>query len=330
MPRYTEYLRFGILGLAFTSSALFAQHNAPPPSSGYPSKPIRVLVGVTPGGGLDTITRIVSQKLGERLAQSFIVDNRPGAASTIAMKLAATASPDGYTLMSATKTMILNGVFNRVQFDVLQAYIPVVAMTTQAYVMVVNPSVPVKSITDLVRREKAAPGTLNYGSAGIGSLQHVGMEHFNQMSGAKIVHVPYKGGGAAIIDLLAGQIQVMPSVTISVGTYIRNGKLKAIAVTSLRRVQVFPDIPTVSESGVPGFELVNLYGLYAPAGTAPHIISTLNTEVLRVMGQPDLEKAFAADGVEAQGQNTPEQFRTMVTLEFKKWSEFARTSRIKF
>ncbi len=330
MSRHTEYLRFVFLGLAFASSVLFAQQNAAPPSAGYPSKPVRVLVGVTSGGGLDTITRIVCQKLGEHLAQTFIVDNRTGAGSTIAMQLAATASPDGYTLMSATKTMILNGAFKRVPFDILQAYIPVVAMTTQAYIMVVNPSVPVKSIDDLVRREKAAPGKLNYGSAGVGSLQHIGMELFNQMAGTRLAHVPYKGGGAAIIDLLAGQIQVMPSTTITVGTHIRNGKLKALAVTSLRRVQAFPDIPTVSESGVPGFELVNLYGLYAPAGTAPHIISTLNKEALRIIGQPDLEKAFVADGVEAEGQNTPEQFRTMVTREYKKWSDFARTSRIKF
>jgi tripartite-type tricarboxylate transporter receptor subunit TctC len=232
---HVRYLKNALFGLGLYSTAIFAQQATGVLPAGYPVRPIRVLLGVTAGGGLDTVTRVVMQKLGERLGQSIIVDNRPGASSTIAMSLTASASPDGYTLMGATKTMILNGASNRVPYDVLKTFVPIAEMCTQAYVMVVSPSIPVKSIGDLIRYAKASTSAINYGTAGIGSLQHVGMELFNTMAGINIVHVPYKGGSAALNDLIAGQIQIMPSVTISVVAHIRSGKVRAIAVTGRQR-----------------------------------------------------------------------------------------------
>jgi len=330
MYRHVGYLGIALFGLVLCSTTIFARQEPGVLPAGYPARPIRVLLGVTAGGGLDAVTRAVSQKLSERLGQSVIVDNRPGASSTIAMSLTASATPDGYTLMGATKTMILNGATKKVPYDVLKAYVPISAMSTQVYVMLVNPSIPVKSIYELISYAKARPGVLNYGTAGIGSLQHVGMELFNLMAGTKIVHVPYKGGGAAIIDLVGGQIQVMPSVTISVGAHIRSGKLRAIAVTGSQRVQILPDVPTVSESGVKGFELINMYGLFAPAGTAPVIVSAINRQIGLILGHPDLKNTFAADGVEAAEPITPEQFKSIVAQELNKWSAFIRESKITF
>lgn len=274
-----KLLKVVLVILTCAATTTYAQSKPMQLPGRYPAKPIRVLVGVSPGGGLDSITRLVAQKLSERLGQSAIVDNRPGATSTIAMNLAAGADPDGYTVMSATKTMILNGVLKKVPYDVLAAYVPIAQMSTQVYVLVVYPSLPVKTVKDLLTYARSKPGSLNYGSAGLGSLQHVGMELFKSMTGVNIVHVPYKGGGAALIDLISGQIQIMPSVTISVAPHLKSGKLRAIAITGEHRIQIYPDLPTVSESGVPGFELTNMYGLYAPAGTPPAIISALNREV---------------------------------------------------
>lgn len=322
-------VKVAFIALAWTASAAYTQEKRGGLPDSYPTRPIRVLVGVSPGGGLDSITRLVAQKLGERLGQTFIVDNRPGATSTIAMNLAASASPDGYTLMSATKTMILNGALKKVPYDVLKTFAPIAPMSTQVYVMVVNPSLPVTSIRDLLSHAKAKPGRLNYGSAGLGSLQHVGMELFNSMTGANIVHVPYKGGGAALIDLLSGQIQVMPSVTISVGPHLKSGKLRAIAVTGAQRVRVLPNVPTVSESGVPGFELTNMYSIYAPAGTAPALVSMLNREISRIMKLPDLSSMLAADGVEAAAPATPQEFKETVSLELSRWEKFLKQSKLR-
>lgn len=330
MYRFVNYLRIALLGLVLYSNAILAQQAQEVRAATYPVRPIRVLLGVTVGGGLDAVTRAVTQKLGESLGQTIIVDNRPGASSTIAMSLTASASPDGYTLMGATKTMILNGVTKRVSYDVLKTFAPIAGMSTQAYVVVVNPSIPVRSISDLIRYAKTNPGALNYGSAGIGSLQHVGVEQFKAMTKINIVHIPYKGGGAAINDLLAGQIQIMPSVAISIGLHIRSGKLRAIAVTGERRLQVLPDIPTVSESGVPGFELTNMYGLFAPAGTPPQIISVINRQMGSVLKDQDLKRVFEADSVDAAEPRTPQEFKSFVAQEYEKWAVFIKESKIKF
>ncbi len=330
MSLHVRHARLLLLGAGLLGCAGFAGQAAGQGVGSYPTRPVRVLVGVASGGGLDAITRMVTQKLGERLGQTFIVDNRPGATSTIAMGIAASATPDGYTLMSATKTMILNGALEKVPYDITKVYVPIAAMSNQTYVMVVNPSLPVKSMSDLLRHAKASPKGLNYGSAGLGSLQHVGMELLKSMSGLQILHVPYKGGGPAIIDLLAGQIHVMPSVTTTVGPHLRSGKLRAIAVTGAKRIGTLPSIPTVAESGVPGFELVNLYGLYAPARTSPGIVRAINKEVGQIMVLPDLRKILAADGVESPDPQSPEEFRDVVVQEYRRWAEFAKKSGIKF
>ena len=298
-------------------------------SSTYPNRPVRVVVGVSPGGGLDSITRLVAQKVGERMGQTFVVDNRPGAASTIAMKIVADAPADGYTLMSGTKTAILNDVLGKVPFDMAKAYTPVAHMTTQIYVLVVNPAMPVKSINELLAYAKSKPGALNYGSAGTGSIQHVGMELFKSMAAVKMEHVPYKGGGTAIIDLLSGQIQLMPSVTTTVAPHLKTGKLRAIAVTSKQRIEIYPELPTVSESGVPGFELTNIYALYAPARTPDRIVVQLNREVGRAMNMPEMKKILDADGVQVPPQSNPEEFKDTVVKELRLWKKFIMHSKLK-
>jgi len=329
MVRHAGILKVALIAITWASTAAFAQDKQGRLADGYPIKPIRVLVGVSAGGGLDTITRIVCQRLGERLGQFVVVDNRPGASSTIAMKLEMDAAPDGYTLMSATKTMILNGALKRVPYDILKAYAPIAQMTSQAYILVVHPSLPVKSVRDLIAYAKSKPGSLNYGSAGLGSLQHIGTERFKLMAGINMVHIPYRGGGPALIDLAGGQIQVMFTVTISAAPYLKNGRLRAIAIAGDRREEAYRDLPTVSESGVPGFELTNMYGLFAPAGTPQFIVSALNREVGRIMTLPELKNLLAADGVEAAVPSTPEQFRDTVTMELNKWAKFLQESKIK-
>lgn len=321
-------LGIALIAITFAATAIHAQPKAAQDRGRYPTKPIRVLLGVSPGGGLDSITRLVAQKLGQRLGQTFIVDNRPGAASTIAMNIVAEATPDGYTLMSGTKTAILNGALGKVPYDIEKAYAPIAQMTTQIYVLVVNPSIPVKSVKDLLAYAKSKPGSLNYGSAGAGSIQHVGMELFKSMAGVNMVHVPYKGGGAAIIDLQTGQIQVMPSVTTTVAPHLKSGRLRAIAVTSKQRVATYRELPTVAESGVPGFELTNIYALYAPAGTPPAIISGLNREVGLIMNLPEMKKILDADGVEVPPPSTPSEFKSVVANELRLWKKFIKESKL--
>jgi len=296
---------------------------------GYPSKPVRFLVGSTAGGGLDLIARPVAQKLTERWGRPVVVDNRPGGATLIAMDLTAQAAPDGYTFMVASSTIILNAALKKVTYDIRKAYTPVAQMTSQMYLLVVVPSLPVRTVKDLVALARSKPGSINYASAGLGSVQHLGMERFNAMAGINMVHVPYKGSGAALIDLLGGQVQTMYTSTISGASHVRSGKLRAIAISGLKRAQAYPDLPTVSESGVPGYELTNSYCLYGPAGIAPAIVVAINREVGEIVNSPDMKSALEAEGTEAAEPKTPAQFREYFYKEVTKWEQLLKDPRIK-
>ena len=295
----------------------------------YPKKPIRIVVGITPGGGLDTMTRLGAQKLSERWGKSVIVDNRPGGGTVIGMDLVAQALPDGYTLLGASDTLMLNGVLKRAAYDVRKTFVPIVQLTTQPYVLVVTPSLPVKSVKELITLAKSKPGALSYGSQGLGTMGHIGWERFKFMAGVDILHVPYKGAAPAVIDVLSGQIQMTFSNTVTSGVHLRSGKLRGLAITSPRRGQVFPDMPTVSESGVPGFELSNSYAYFAPAGTPRGIIRAINAVVSQGMNSPETAKLLAADGSEPIPPSAPEEFKTRFERDYAGLEKLIKAADIK-
>jgi tripartite-type tricarboxylate transporter receptor subunit TctC len=299
-----------LLGPALVVSAcVVAVAHAQEKPRDYPKKPIRIVVGIAPGGGLDTMSRLGAQKLSERWGRSVIVDNRPGGGTVVGMDIVAQALPDGYTLLGASDTLMLNGVLKRAQYDVRKMFIPIVQLTTQPYVLVVNPSLPVRSIRELIALAKSKPGALSYGSQGLGTTGHIGWERFKFMADVDILHVPYKGAAPAVIDVLSGQIQMTFSNTVTSGAHLKSGRLRGLAITGSRRGQVFPDMPTVSESGVPGFELSNSYAYFAPAGTPQGIIRAINAVVSQGMNSPDTVRLLNADGSEPIPPSTPEQFK---------------------
>jgi tripartite-type tricarboxylate transporter receptor subunit TctC len=320
-----------LLGVALAvpvciATAVHAQDKPPD----YPKKSVRIVIGIAPGGGLDSVTRLTAQKLSERWNQSVVVDNRPGGGSVIGMDIVAQALPDGYTLLGASDTLMLAGVLKRAAYDIRRAFIPIVRMTSQPYVLAVNPSLPVKSVKELIAYAKSKPGAMSYGSQGLGSNGHIGMERFKTMAGLDIVHVPYKGASLALIDLLSGQIQLTFASTVSTASYIKSGKLKGLAVTGPRRVQAYPELPTVSESGVPGFQLTNSYNFYAPAGTPRAIVRAINAIVIQGMHSPETTKVLAAEGTEAAEPASPEEFKAIFEREYADLEKLIKASNIKF
>jgi len=320
----------GLIGMALAVSVCGASpvraQDKPPD---YPSKPIRIVVGIAPGGGLDTMTRLGAQKLSERWGKTAVVDNRPGGGTILGMDIVAQAPPDGYTLLGASDTLMLNGVFKRAAYDVRKAFIPIVQLTTQPYVLVVNPSLPARSVKDLIAHAKSKPGALSYGSQGLGTTGHIGWERFKFMTGVDIVHVPYKGAAPAVIDVLSGQIQMTFSNTVTSGVHLRSGRLRGLAITGPRRAPLFPELPTVSESGVPGFELSNSYAYFAPAGTPRGIVRAINAVVVQGMNTPETLKALAADGSEVVPAATPEEFKAKFDREYRELEKLVNAANIK-
>jgi tripartite-type tricarboxylate transporter receptor subunit TctC len=296
----------------------------------YPTKPVRIVVGIAPGGGLDTMTRLGAQKLSERWGQSVIVDNRPGGGTVVAMELVVKAPPDGYTLLGASDTLMMNGVLKRAAYDVRTAFIPIVQLTTQPYVLVVTPSLPATSVKELIALAKSKPGALSYGSQGLGTTGHIGWERFNFMAGVDILHVPYKGAAPAVIDVLSGQIQMTFSNTVTSGVHLKSGRLRGLAMTGARRGQMFPEMPTVSEAGVPGFELTNSYGYYAPAGTPRAITRAISEIVGQGMNTPETIRMLAADGSEPVPRSTPEEFKVKFEKEYRELERVIKAANIKF
>ena len=320
-------LRVAVMALLTSSAAVVYAQSAPRAAGGYPSKPVRIIVSSAPGGGQDVTTRPVAQKLAESLAVSVVVDNRGGASGIIAMDLTRQAAPDGYTLLVGATSMILMSVTRKVPYDLRTVFDPIVQMTSQPYLLVFHPSIPVSTPKDFVAYAKARPGALTYGTSGPGSLHNLGMDLFQSITGTKLIHVPYKGSGPALVDLLAGQIQLMFTSTTSAGGHVKSGKLKAIAVTSRERVPVYPDLPTLSETVAPGYELGNNYSLFAPAGTPKPVLALLNREVSRIVNSGDVRDKFAADGADPAPPVSVEQFRSAYHREVAKWEQFTRKTK---
>jgi len=300
-------------------------------AQGYPNKSIRIVVPQAPGGGNDTIARMIGQKLTQTLKQQVVADNRPGAGGMIAAELVAKAAPDGYTLLLgnvATLTIIPN-IQKKVSYDPLKDFDPVSLIASAPHLLVVHPSLPVSSVKQLIALAKAKPGELNYASNGVGSSTHLATELFKVMTGTKIVHVPYKGLSLALTDLLSGQMQIMFSSAVAMLPHVKSGRLRALAMTAARRSSSIPDIPTVAEAGVPDYEAGSWYGIVAPAGTARPIIDLLNREIMAATKSRDIVDRLTLEAVTPVG-NTPEEFAAYIRVEHARVARVVRAPDAKF
>jgi len=295
----------------------------------YPQKPVRFIVGFSPGGGSDILARLLSDKLTESWGRPFVVDNRSGAGGTIALSLTANAAPDGYTVMMISGSQITNAVLmTKMSIDVLKAYAPVTQATSQPYILVVHPSVAAKNVKELIALAKSKPDALNYASSGTGSFAHLGMELFKVMTGTEMVHIPFKGSGAAMIDLLGGQVQLALTSAISGMPHLKTGKLRGLAVTTLKRSPVIPEFPTVAESGVPGYSVDGWYAVVLPARTPAAIVSKLNRELVRLLETPAVVEALARDGA-VPAPSTPAQLAETMRAELAKWDKVVKSAGLK-
>jgi tripartite-type tricarboxylate transporter receptor subunit TctC len=295
----------------------------------YPTKPVRVVVPSSPGGGTDIIARILAPELAKRLGQQFVIDNRPGAGTMIGIEIVAKSPADGYVLLMTPSTLAINSaLYKKVPYDPVRDFAPITELISSPSIIVVHPSVPVKTVKELIAFARARPGQMNYASAGTGTYPHMTMELFQSMAKVKMVHIPYKGTGPAMIDMLAGHTAVMAGTILSVMPYVRSGRLRALGITSKERSPVVPEIPTVSEAALPGFESVQWYGFLAPAKTPREIVVRLHAEAARILQQPETKSRFASDGADAVG-DTPEDFTRFVQSELVKWAKVARDAGIK-
>ena len=293
---------------------------------GYPVKPVRIIAGFPPGSGADITARVIGQKLGEAYGQQFLVDNRPGAGSNIAAELAAKAAPDGYTLFIGTVANTINAtLYARLPFDFARDFAPVALTTSAPNVLVVHPSVPAHSVAELIKLAKARPGQLNYGSAGTGTAPHLSAEMFKSMAGISLVHIPYKGSPLAVTDLIGGQVALMFSPASTVLAQVKSGRLRALAVTTAARLPTLPELPTVAESGLPGYETVTWFGFVVPAATPRDIVGKLNSDTVKVLAQPEVRQQFATQGIDVLG-GTPEQFAAYIRNEIVKWARVIKES----
>lgn len=295
----------------------------------YPVKPVRVIVGLAPGGGTDVQARLLAQKLGANLNRSFIVENRQGAGGTVAYAAVAKSPPDGYTLLAvASGYAITPAVYTKLAYDPIRDFSPVSLVVQAPILLMTHPSLPVKSTRDLLALARSKPGSLDAGSAGHGTSNHMALALFNLLAGVKIMHVPYKGTGPALIDAMAGQVHVLFGNVLSSNQYVRQGRLRALAVTSAHRAGVLPDLPTVAESGVPGYETTTWHAWLAPAGTPPAIIGRMNTALAKAVRSPDVMESLATDGGEPVG-GTPEQLAQLLAAEIARWRKVVMAAGIR-
>ena len=293
----------------------------------YPVKPIRVIIAYPPGGGVDFVARMVAQKLTESWGQQVLIDSRPGGGGNIGTQIAAKVAADGYTLLiSPLGPLVINpSLFSKLPFDPLKDFDPVTSMVSTLNILVVHPSLPVKSVKELIALAKANPGQLKFASSSYGNTDHLAGELFKSMAGVDMVHVPYKGGAPATIDLLGGQVDIYFGPIQNVGPHVQAGKLRSLAATGATRWPTMPDLPTISEAGVPGFEVDNWYGLVAPATTPPAVIAALNAEVGRILHLQDVRDRLAQSGM-IPFTSTPEQFAAYMKTETAKWAQIVKKS----
>ena len=295
----------------------------------YPDRPLRLIVPYAPGGGTDLTSRLIGRQLTTSINQQVIVDNRAGGASNVGCEIAARSAPDGYTLLMAGISFSINvSIFPKLSYDPLKDFDPVSLVATVPLIVVVHPSVPATSIRELIALAKAKPGTLNYGSGGTGTANHIAGELFKFMTATDIVHVPYKGGGPALADIVGGQIQLLFNTMTSTVGFMNTGKLRALAVTGKERSPAVPNLPTVIEAGIPGYDVGAWFGIVVPRGTPRARVNVLNSEIVRITRLPEAREQFAAQGAEAIG-STPEAFGKHLRVEIDKWAKVAKAAKVR-
>jgi len=297
---------------------------APGHAQTYPAKPVRVIAPFPAGGGTDLFARSLAQKLSGMWGQQVVVDNRAGAGGMIGSEMVARAAPDGYTLLitSSSTISISPQLMRAPPYDPLRDFAPVALIATAPNVLVVHPSVPARSVKELIALAKARPGAINFGSNGSGTLSHLTVELFKLQAGIDMMHIPYKGGPPAVIDLVAGQVSALFTALPTVYPQVRSGKLRLIAVTGERRLAALPDIPTVAET-IPGFESVQWWGMFAPAGTAAALVDRLNRDIVKILGEAEIKARFAGEGAEGAG-DTPAEFAAYVKSDYERWGKVVK------
>jgi tripartite-type tricarboxylate transporter receptor subunit TctC len=307
---------------AFLPAAVLAQ--------GYPTKPVKIVVGFPPGGGTDILARILAQKLSDAWGQQVLVDNRPGASATIAANIVAKAERDGYTLSMGqlTPNAIAPALFAKLPYDAVKDFVPIILVGTSPNVLVIHPALPAKNVAELVALAKSKPGKLTYASSGPGSLQHIAAELFKSVAGVDIVHVPFKGSGQAVIDLVSGQVDMNFDSIPAVIQQVKSGKLRAIAVTAAKRASAFPDLPAIAESGYAEYDLTTWWGLFAPAGTPAEIVARVHRDTLAALHNAELRERFAHLSVDPGG-GTPREFADYVLREIAKYDKLVKQLNIK-
>lgn len=312
-----KFLTLFAVMAALSSAALAADGN-------YPTKPVRIVVPTAPGGGVDVLARLIGQKLGERFGEQFFIDNRPGAAGVIGTRAVTASAPDGYTLLMAPSSLAITAAIKKkMPYDLVRDLTPIMSVASTPYALIVNPSLPVRSVQELIAYAKANPDKLNVSSAGVGSASHLAAELFDTMAGIKTTHVPNKGMGPAMVDVLGGQVQVLFAGLPASLTAEKAGTVRVLAVAGPARSALLPEKPTIAEAGLPGYEIDNWIGMLAPAGLDPAIVARLNSEIRAVLNAPDIRQKLIELGFEPVG-STPATFATQLDSDVKKWSEIAK------
>ena len=318
----------GLRWLVAISAAVAGIVPAVAGTQSYPTRPIRIVVGFQAGGGVDISSRAIGKQLTEALGQSVIVDNRPGASGNIAADIVAKSPPDGYTLLMSNLTIAIPSLFGKLPFDVNKDLVPVSLVTNGPSVLVVHPSLPVSNVKELIAAAKAKPGQLIYGSGGPGNITHLEMVLFTNLAGVDMIHVPYKGGAPSVVGLLSGEVQMLFTSIPSVLPQITARKLKPLAVSTAKRSSALPDIPTVDEAGLSGYDASSWYGLFVPAGIPKDVLNVLGKQIVKIMQVQEVRERFASEGFEPVG-NTPEQFAKFMREEIVKWGKIVKNAGIK-
>jgi tripartite-type tricarboxylate transporter receptor subunit TctC len=319
-----------MLAAALAASATCAHAAQPPAARGdYPNRPVRFIVAQSAGGNADFVARLIAGELGKRLGQQFVVDNRGGGGGILAAELAVRAPPDGYTLLLVGSSFGTNpSLYTKLPYDPLNDLAPITLVSNAPNILVVNNALPLKSVKDLIALAKSKPGELNYGSSGTGGSTHLAGELFNLMAGTKMTHIPYKGAAFALTDVMAGHIHLSFASMPSVMTHVRSNRLRGLAVTSAKRSALVPDLPTIDESGLRGFETGAWQGVLAPRATPAPLIQALNREIVTIAHLPDIKKHYAIEGGEPIG-NTPEEFARWLRVEIAKWAKVIKAANVK-
>ena len=318
-----------VKSLLCASAALaVAGLSAAAPAQNYPTKPVRLIVPFPPGGSNDIVGRLMAQELTERLGKQVVVDNRGGAGGVLGSEIAANADADGHTLLIVSVAYAFNPHLYKLRFDPEKAFVPIAMLGTGPNALTISPKLAVNSVKDLIAMAKAQPGKLNYASAGVGSFQHLGSELFKIMSGTNIVHVPFKGGGPAMADVIAGNTEICLGSLIQVIPHLDSKRLKLLGIGGAKRAKVYPNVPTIAEAGVPGYDASNWWGMLAPAQTPPAVVARLRKETAAILATADIQKKFEGQGAETV-KVTPDEFGKLIRTEMAKWGKVVKEAGIK-